>query len=263
MADRYGRLLVKYEWAKNHIDNLEVAVEDFRGSHPHTISHTQNVDRDEVTFFVSKVADIPDSLALMLGDAIHNLRGTLDHLASALVSAAGGTPDKYTSFPIFDTYDAYKNLSRDRLKGVGKYCFDVIDNIQPYKGAWGSWAWQLHQLDVVNKHRLLLTVTTMAIGRTMTMSEKARFETGHRAIDPKTSAAYKYALANFSPDLAPVVVGYKLGKFPASDLGDNMGFSFDLAVNEPNIVALTPTFMLLRFFRDEVLRVINNLARFL
>ena len=69
----------------------------------------------------------------MLGEVIHNLRSTLDHLASALVSAAGGTPDKYISFPIFDSLKAYTDFSPDRLKGVSSYCLQTIDNMQPYK----------------------------------------------------------------------------------------------------------------------------------
>jgi hypothetical protein len=167
MVDRYSRLFDKFDWAKRRCDELEAAVEDFRRTQPYKIAHRRNDERGEITFYVEKVPELPVSLALLLGDVVHNLRSTLDHLAVALVSAAGGTPDKYVSFPVFDSLKAYNDLSRDRLKGVSQYCLQTIDNMQPYKQGFGHWAWQLHQLDIIDKHRLLLTVATMAVGRTM------------------------------------------------------------------------------------------------
>jgi hypothetical protein len=199
----------------------------------------------------------------MLGDVIHNLRSTLDHLAFALVSAAGGTPDKYISFPIFDSLKAYTDLAPGRLKGVNPYCLQTIDNMQPYSHGWGHWAWQLHQLDIIDKHRLLLTVDTMAIGRTMTVSEQAAFDARQTIIGPRAHAAKQYAKAASSPDRVAVGVGYELGTFPVSEIGEKIGFAFDIVIDEPDLAPLQPTFLLLRLFSSEVSRAVSNLARFL
>jgi hypothetical protein len=263
MADRYDRLMNKFSWASRRCGELEAAVEDFRRTQPYKISHRRDDARGEVTFFVEEVPELPVSLTLLLGDVIHNLRSKLDHLADALVSAAGGTPDKITSFPIFESLNAYQDHSRKRLDGVNQYCFQTIDNMQPYKGGWGHWAWQLHQLDIIDKHRLLLTVDTMAVGRTMTVSEQAAFAAKQTIVGPRAHAAKQYARASSSPNSLPVHVGYELGTFPTAEIPQTIGFAFDIAINEPDIAPLQPTFLLLRSFSSEVSRAIDNLARFL
>jgi hypothetical protein len=60
-----------------------------------------------------------------------------------------------------------------------------------------------------------------------------------------------------------VQAGYVLGTFRFSEVQENMGFSFDIAVNQAGIAELVPIFWLTRTFLDEVLGVINELARFL
>jgi hypothetical protein len=52
--------------------------------------------------------------------------------------------------------------------------------------------------------------------------------------------------------------GYELGVFPAADVGENMGFAFDVAINEPNILEGIPTFLFLRGLASEILTIINN-----
>jgi hypothetical protein len=263
MADRYHRLMDKLNWATRRCNELEADVEDFRRTRPYKIGHRQDDTSEEVTFVVEVVPELPVSLQLLLGDVIHNLRSTLDHLAGALVSAAGGTPDTTTSFPIFESHQAYQDHSRKRLDGVSPYCLQTFDNMQPYKGGWGHWAWQLHRLDIIDKHRLLLAVGTMAVGRTMTVSEQAAFLAKRTIIGPRAHAAKQYARASSSTNIVPVHVGYELGKFPTTEIPQNIGFAFDLAINEPEIAPLQPTSLLLRSFSSGVARAIDNLARFL
>ena len=44
-------------------------------------------------------APIPVDLSLVIGDAVHNLRSALDHLAWQLVLANGQTPTTQTAYP--------------------------------------------------------------------------------------------------------------------------------------------------------------------
>jgi hypothetical protein len=259
MADPFNKVLTKYEWAKKHVDNFEVAVDHFRRSNPHTVRRKDNVQAGYVTYCVENVPVIPDELPLMLGDAIHNLRSTLDYLARELVVVAGGTPDKYTSFPIFDSAKAYVELSRSKVPSLRQPCLEILDRIQPYKGAWGNKLWQLHQLDIVDKHRLLLTIATVPVGHTMVPSQKAAFDARGVAFDPEGIAVYQYLFAAYNPRVKPLQAGDEIGTFLASDVDENMGFSFDVAFNEPDIIeGLIPTFAFLRMVCSEVLIVINE-----
>jgi hypothetical protein len=258
MRDFYLRVLTKYDWAQKHVDKLEIAIDKFRRTNPHTIRREDDFKSGQVTFYVEQVPVIPDDLALMLGDAIHNLRSTLDHMAHALVKASGGTTDQYTAFPIFDDSKGYSALSRGKVPGLREPCYEILDRIQPYKDGWGHLLWQLHRLDIVDKHRLLLTICTKPVGRTMTPSEKAAFVARKTMVGPHTFAAKQYVYAAANPLIIPMQAGYKLGSFAASEVDENMGFAFDMAINEPGIVEGMPSFLLLRNFSSEISRIISD-----
>lgn len=220
--------------------------------------------RGTATFYVDAVPDIPKEISFKVGDALHNLRSTLDHLAWSLVDAApNGILDQYTSFPIFATLEAYKSMSRGKVKGLGEYCLDEIDRMAPLKNGFGHWVWQLHRLDIVNKHRLLLTVASVPIGRTMLPDEKAAFHSRRSLVGPVTFAVKQLVgLAN-APPIRAVQAGDVLGTFPISEMREDMGFAFDVAIDEPEYVAMIPMFRQMRFFAGEVLRAVTDLARFL
>jgi hypothetical protein len=254
----FGSVLAKYGWARKHVSGFEAAVEDFRRSNPHTIGRENSVETDQVRFCVQQVPVIPDELAFMLGDTLHSLRSTLDHLAYALVIAAGGTPNRDTSFPICKSAKNFPGLSRLKLPSLRQPCYSVLDGVQPCEGGWGHRIWQLHELDIVDKHRLLLQINTVPTGRSMTSSERAAFRAKETFIGPNTFAALQVVSAGQKPLSVPMEVGYELGVFPATDVDENMGFAFDLAINEPNIVQGIPTFLFLRQLASEILTIINN-----
>lgn len=263
MPDSYSdEVYQKYEWAKKHVDRFEREVETFRREKRFGIRARSNDIARTTTFYVDSIPDLPRDLPLLLGDAIHNLRGTLDYLAYALMIAAGGTPDKQTCFPIFDTGAAYQKGAAARVPGVSRQCMLQIDSMHPYKGGFGNWAWQLHRLDIVDKHRLLLAVVAVPMARTMTKTEKAAWEDRRIVVGPKALAARQYALAS-SASMSPVTLGYELGTFPAAEVAEEMGFSFDVAIHEPTVAALSPTFLLLRFFSGEVFRAIQRFEPYL
>src|SRR5579863_2579873 len=114
-----GGVLTKYDWAKKHVHDFERAADDFRQANPYTVGRKVNDQTGDITYFVESVPEIPSELSLRFGDSVHNLRSTLDHLAHALVFAAGGAPDNHTCFPIFDTSTAYTSLSRSKVPGLG------------------------------------------------------------------------------------------------------------------------------------------------
>lgn len=42
----------------------------------------------------------PIMLSVLVGEVVHQLRSALDHLAYALVQAAGNCPTRFTAFPV-------------------------------------------------------------------------------------------------------------------------------------------------------------------
>ena len=74
---------------------------------------------------------LPSRLGLIAGDAIHNLRSALDHLAYQLAIIGTG-PGRYTQFPIFEDPDKYRDNEDRLLKGIGEGHRAQIKTLQPY-----------------------------------------------------------------------------------------------------------------------------------
>jgi hypothetical protein len=99
---------------------------------------------------------------LLAGDAMHNARSALDHLACRLVELAGNTPTRTTAFPIWpDAPETRKDTARFErtLKGMGSAHQDSIRALQPYRNP-GTWEAErltaLAALDNADKHQLLV-----------------------------------------------------------------------------------------------------------
>jgi hypothetical protein len=91
-ADRIRGVCLKIERAKEHIRDLDAAIGDFLrdepyrlGAKPHPVAEIKHT-----TLYVAEVKPITSRLSLLIGDAIHNLRSALDHLAWQLVEGGGG-----------------------------------------------------------------------------------------------------------------------------------------------------------------------------
>lgn len=104
----------------------------------------------------------PLRFSVLAGEIIHHLRSSLDHLVWQLVLANGGTPDRRTEFPISETLSQYKDAcGRGKIAGVSKSAAAIIKALQPYhRGARFQHhpLWVLHEMDRIDKHRLLVTV---------------------------------------------------------------------------------------------------------
>lgn len=82
----------------------------------------------------------PRDLRYEAGQAVHDTRKSLDHLASALVRANGKQPTNKTVFPIIDELSANPRVAKsqiakmsDALKGMRGPHQQSIKDLQPYK----------------------------------------------------------------------------------------------------------------------------------
>ena len=125
------KVLAKHDWAKQHVDNLESAIDNFLRKNRHAIRREVDLEKEEASFYVEAIPVIPVEISLRLSDAIHNLRSTLDHLAYAIVTKCKGTIDRYTGFPISNTDKDFKSALMSRIKGAGQGCYEVIERIEP------------------------------------------------------------------------------------------------------------------------------------
>lgn len=157
--EKIKSIRVKVERAKQHLRDLETARDGFIASTPYAIQSEFNPQTGYDEFTVTNIQTPPDEIGTIVGDAIHNLRSALDHLAYQLVLANRQNPSSQTCFPIYDDAAKYNSGRTGKLKGMAQDAIDAIDNIKPYLGGEDIF-WYLHKLDIADKHHALLFTIT-------------------------------------------------------------------------------------------------------
>jgi hypothetical protein len=100
----------------------------------------------------------PPHWAVLAGDAIQNIRASLDHLVWAKVKRGGPN----TAFPVFVDPCEFQVIGKKRVSGAPPAIKAFVEEAQPYK----HWPqaprldalWQLNPLSNLDKHRNLTTV---------------------------------------------------------------------------------------------------------
>ena len=134
-ADLSGAL-VKIDRAKTHLRDLDKGCEPIIAACRNSITRECDEQRSEYTFRLDKVPDIPPILGGVAGDAIHNLRVSVDYLMGQLVIASGGTPGEKTCFPVLTTPPTPNRYGRSLPNvrpGIPRDMRVLLDAVQPYK----------------------------------------------------------------------------------------------------------------------------------
>ena len=98
-------------------------------------------------------ARTPPQLSLVLGDAIHNLRASLDLMVGDLIRRANGEPDKHARFPFEKSAQQFERYRKGQLSTLCPKVFDVLcDVVKPYDEGGDELLCALHALDIQDKH---------------------------------------------------------------------------------------------------------------
>lgn len=103
----------------------------------------------------SEFTPMPRESSAILGDILHNLRSTLDLVASELARRAGRS-DKNVYFPIADKADELPSLIKKKnFHYAGPEAVALLKTFAPYRG--GNTALRaIHELDIRDKHTALM-----------------------------------------------------------------------------------------------------------
>lgn len=149
---------IKLRRARDRVEEAARVAEAWAKDDPIWIEATDESDGG-LAYRIRFRAQPPELLGAVLGDAFHAARSALDHLAWDLVLATGGQPGRNTYFPIFDGPKARGKVAA-ALKGASHDVVGTVFALQPWRGG-DDLLWLLHELDLIDKHRLLLTVGTI------------------------------------------------------------------------------------------------------
>jgi hypothetical protein len=155
-----------------HIEDLRCRISKAGHPDPNIIPLRREYDREEgaIIFRIEKIVEVSDDWSLIAGDAIHNLRGALDHLAwqLALRNLDGVEPkDPYSvQFPI------YSNAAQWNASKYGKYIAPAdwakLKKFQPFDKELGPGARHflegLSEFSNADKHRAVQLAYTVVRG---------------------------------------------------------------------------------------------------
>jgi hypothetical protein len=228
--ERIRTVRLKIKRAKKHVDDLKAEIDVFFKTNPYVIGGKTDPNTRRPIYYMSKVDPVPDEIPQILGDAITNLRASLDHVAWGLVEANGKTPTRDTGFPIckdFASYSAPEPVTK-KTKGMSAKAKGCIDATQPYQGG-NDLFWILNELSNTDKHRFILVAGSAF--HSMDLGHFAPKEIMGIPL-PKISAFYAPADKMF-----PLKAGDELFVgLPDTEVDQNLPFRFEVALGEPGIV---------------------------
>lgn len=151
----------KVRRAEKHISDLEEAFQRFVERDTYTVSvepHSQG--RTAVTI---KLAEpVPDELGLTIGDAVHNLRSSLDHATWELIGFDNGTQDRQAKLPTGASRKSYEASCRG-LKTPRDDTKQFFIDLSIYPSGPGQTLYELNNLNNIDKHRIMMPL--VAAGR--------------------------------------------------------------------------------------------------
>ena len=188
---------LKLDRAEHHIESLRAEIQAFRQREPKPFGYrTEERPRPDGSVEYVLYAIVreypPSTWALIIGDAVQNIRAALEHLAYELSTPAGRR--RGTAFPIFDDERGFRAGGERKIATIESDERRLIERVQPYnaaKVAANDPLAVLRKLSNLDKHRLLVTtVAAVSEQETWVGSDNAEicftfFETGPVKHDAK------------------------------------------------------------------------------
>lgn len=224
---------VKTARAREHFSQLLAATEQYFETDPFHVDIEED-DRGRTVYRLHVETPPPPRLSAVAGDILHNLRAGLDHLAYALVEANGGSPGRHTEFPIARNAADFSSLLNGRLKGASRRAKALTKRFKPYQGGTEGF-WELHQLDIRDKHRLLITLVASNQAVVLDFAEGLRHAAREAGdMDPESIPDLPLGIVPADPcvrDGEPLFIGSE------DDAPDSVEeFNMAVAIDEPGIV---------------------------
>lgn len=167
MIDRFESALWKVDRARKHADDLEIEVRTFWDTDPYEVEMVGIPLTGPGFFRVKRMTAVPESISLLAGDAAHNIRSALDHLAWSAVSPQ--ERGRRTCFPVWSKAAApapgkWREQVSRQLKGATPELIEAVVKLEAWETGRDSLLWAIHELDRIDKHRLLLSVAVAFTG---------------------------------------------------------------------------------------------------
>lgn len=242
--------LLKVERADHHINELERLLGRYVAENRKRFS-PKHQERAFKQGREIKFAEPERHTPTVLGDAIHNLRASLDHAYCILIEANGHATTDFSRFPFGKDWSSIKGSIDGHIKAGNGPSEAVRDHIgsevQPFPGGRYN-LWDLHKLDITDKHQRILPMGSYA------------FFGGMYIVSPSGKVVAQMKNFEFGHDSAtggPLVAG------AMAILEDNIQNAFHVTFGKGQPLEGQPILATLHAIRSKVAKVLEGLAVFL
>ena len=212
---------------------LSTALEHFLHSDPYEVAIRQDEEK-RLIYFVKRAETVPSIISFLAGETIHSLRSSLDHLAYELFihNSGASASSKNIYFPIASSAERYECIKKDRTAGLSQNAIALIDKLEPFKGK-NDVLWQINELDIIDKHRFLVTVGSSFQSMDLGAVTVALMQDHFPDIGPLPKMPAFFRTAN---NLFPLKSGDELFiSGPGDKPVDGLQFRFSIVLSEPGI----------------------------
>ena len=160
MIDRFSAARLKLKRADKHIADVQQIVLGLPDAYHSTAERDEESGLQIIRYFPPDTEMLASDLAVIIGDAIHNLRTAIEYgYLGVIERRATSAFDEHTKFPIGETREFVENALKGRkIDVLCPALFQwIVTQVKPYRADDGNCIITcLHDFDVSDKHWLLL-----------------------------------------------------------------------------------------------------------
>ena len=153
---------LKLGWARQKIEKLDAAINDYAARVKYGFREEEEPELPEMVVLRLIFSERPPAdIALLTGDAVHNLRAALDVLIVDIARLRGVEDTSRLAFPFAESKDSLgKQIGDRRLSRLGSDIVTMLSDLKPY--GTGDDANRMlsaiNELDIVDKHHMIMPV---------------------------------------------------------------------------------------------------------
>jgi len=152
---------LKLERAKHHIEDFIAQAEVFYKRETAGFYIEDNPNTRQRALCIDIDTTVPEHYALIIGDAVHNLRSALDHLTWDLVRPFNPPRPNDVQFPFCRKAESFEGaLTHRQVTLAGEEIVEKFRVMKPYPGG-DEVLYALHQIDIADKHQLVVPVRSL------------------------------------------------------------------------------------------------------
>ena len=144
----------KINRADYHIADFERQANSFYASKPNILQVHRNPQTGIQTLAIWTRHNLPDGIAFVIADAIHNLRVSLDHVAWELAAIGNGAQNRYTKFITGDGRVSFE-AACNGVVTPSQWVKDAIRSQEAFPHGRGHDLYDLTELDNDDKHTVI------------------------------------------------------------------------------------------------------------